>query len=92
MATARPFSVAAWLSVAVLFGLSALIFQRGGDWLVTHDSTYYWLSDHGFRWVTNWAETFFFFGPVVSACGGLFFGLLVVAGVEWYRAYRRAGL
>jgi hypothetical protein len=76
----------------LVFGLSALPFQQAGDWLVANHTVYYWLSDHGFRFLTNCAEVFRFFGPVASICGGVFLGMLVVAGVQFYRAYRYSGL
>jgi hypothetical protein len=69
--------------VVFVFGLAALLFQRAGDWLEAHDSAYYWLSDRGFRFLTNCAEALFLFGPVTSICGGMFLGMLAVAGAQF---------
>ncbi len=80
------------LSAVAFFGLLALSLQRGGYWLVTHDSVYYWLTDRGLRFVTNCAEVLFFFGPALSFCAGLFFGLLIIAGLRFYRAYYDSGV
>jgi hypothetical protein len=80
----------AGLITVLLFGLLAFSLQRGGDWLVRSDSAYYWLGDHGFRFVTNCAEVLFLFGPVVSFGGGVFLGMVLLVGWHLSRSLRHS--
>jgi hypothetical protein len=58
----------------------AWLVQRGCEWLVSHDSVYYTLSDSGFRWLTLLAEVGFFLGPIPFLVAGFYVGLLLAFG------------